>query len=324
MNVAQLKRIINRYLAGNAPGKEAALIDEWYKKAWDEAREAPVTLRSEEHRQQVLERLRQEMQEPLEVTGRVIRFRSARNIAAACIVLLGGASLGYRYQFELLDIVDPIPMEKVVARPFQVKQVLLPDSSVVVLNAGSELSYPKKFRGSKRQVHLNGEAFFQVTRNPSAAFTIKAPHLQVQVLGTSFVMTDSSHIPAAKVSVKTGRVSVTADNKGFPATQLTANQELLYDEAGGVVNINRHQEVDIEWTNKQLVFNNAALAEVFREIEHKFQVKIIVNDPAINNMKFTGAFDAGDPLSGMLKVISLSYRLTIHKTKEGNIGISSY
>ncbi|MGN7821413.1 FecR family protein [Chitinophaga sp. 22536] len=321
MNVAQLKRIINRYLAGNASGKETALIETWYGSALDEARQTPASPQSEVYRQEVLERLRLEMNEG--PTGKVIRFSKMRSIAAACIVLLGGASLAWKYQYDILDAIDPVPLETVTARAFQVKQVVLPDSTVVVLNAGSEISYPRHFRGKKRQVRLNGEAFFTVTHNPSAAFTITAPHLQVQVLGTSFVMTDSSHVQAARVSVKTGRVAVSAETKGFPVTQLTANQELFYDEAGGVVNINRHHEADLGWTTKQLVFNNASLSEVFREIENLFKVKIQVSDTSIRQLKFTGAFDAGDPLPDMLKVIALSYRLTIQKHKDGTINISN-
>lgn len=320
MNVAQLKRIINKYLAGNASGKEAALIDTWYDNALEEARQAPASNQSETHRQLVLEHLRLEMEEI--PTGKVIRFSRFRNIAAACVVLLGGASLGWKYQYDILDAIDPIPMETVTARAFQVKQLVLPDSSVVVLNAGSEITYPRQFRGKKRQVHLNGEAFFNVTHNAAAAFTISAPHLQVQVLGTSFVMADSSHIQAARVSVKTGRVAVSAETKGFPVTQLIANQELFYDEAGGTVNINRHHEVDLGWTSKQLVFNNVALSEVFREIENLFQVKIQLSDNSIRQLTFTGAFDAGDPLPDMLKVIALSYRLTIQQHKDGTINIS--
>lgn len=321
MNVAQLKRIINRYLAGNASGKEAALIETWYGTALDEARQTQASPQSEAYRQQVLERLRLEMAEV--PAGKVIRFPGIRNIAAACIVLLGGASLAWKYQYDILDTIDPVPLETVTARAFQVKQVVLPDSSVVVLNAGSEISYPRQFRGKKRQVRLNGEAFFNVAHNPSAAFTITAPHLQVQVLGTSFVMTDSSHIQAARVSVKTGRVAVSAETKGFPVTQLTANQELFYDEAGGVVSINRHHEVDLGWTSKQLVFNNATLSEVFREIENLFNVKIQVSDTSIRQLRFTGAFDTGDPLPDMLKIIALSYRLTIQQQKDGIINISN-
>lgn len=321
MNVAQLKRIINRYLAGNASGKEAALIETWYATALDEARQTPASPQSEAYRQQVLERLRLEMTEA--PTGKVVRFSWIRNIAAACIVLLGGASLAWKYQYDILDTIDPVPLETVTAHAFQVKQVVLPDSSVVVLNAGSEISYPRRFRGKTRQVRLNGEAFFNVAHNPSAAFTITAPHLQVQVLGTSFVMTDSSHIRAARVSVKTGRVAVSAETKEFPVTQLTAHQELLYDEAGGVVSINRHHEVDLGWTSKQLVFSNATLSEVFREIENLFNVKIQVSDTSIRQLRFTGAFDAGDPLPDMLKIIALSYRLTIQQQKDGIINISN-
>jgi transmembrane sensor len=322
MNITQLKRILNRYLAGNASEKETALMEEWCDSALTAAKQTPVTTHSDAQRLTVLENLRNAIHEQEDApTGRIIHFRMARRIAAACIILLGGTALGYRYQFALLDILDPIPVQKVTALKYQVKQVVLPDSSVVVLNAGSEITFPKRFRGNKRNVQLNGEAFFAITRNPLAAFTITAPHLQVQVLGTSFVMADSSNIAAAKVSVKTGRVAVTADAQGFPATQLTAHQELVYDQANGVVNINKHQEVDIEWTNKQLVFNGSTLADVFREIEKVFRVKIKIANPVIGETKFTGAFDTGDSLSGMLNVIALSYRLTIHEGKDGTIMI---
>ncbi|NSL90859.1 DUF4974 domain-containing protein [Chitinophaga sp. Mgbs1] len=323
MHITQLKKIIDRYLAGNASDKEAALMEEWCQRAWEETQQTPVNPQAETKRLAVLDNLRliiQEQPEENTIAGKIIWFTKARTIAAACLVLLMGTALGYRYQYSLLDIIDPIPLQKVTALRFQVRQVILPDSSVVILNEGSEISYPRRFRGNKREVRLNGEAFFSVTRNPAAAFTITAPHLQVQVLGTSFMMTDSAGIPAARVSVKTGKVAVTSDAKGFPATQLSARQELAWDEASGIIRINRHQDVNIEWTSKQLIFNNAVLADVFREIEKKFGVNITAT-PEIMSTAFTGAFDAGDSLSGILHVISLSYRCSIHTNKDGTIMI---
>ena len=285
-------------------------MNEWFDQALNDKRR--VDERSEKYRLEVLENLRYAMRQET----KLVWLKKASMIAAACFLLLGGAS--YIYRFEILDIVDPLPMQKVTAMKYQVKQVVLPDSSVVILNAGSEISFPKRFRGNKRNVQLNGEAFFNIKHNPSAAFTIHAPHIQVQVLGTSFVMADGDHIPAAKVSVKTGRVSVTTDEK---KTQLGANEGLVYDQLNRIVSIDRHMDADIEWTNKQLVFNNSSLTDVFQEMERMFSVRIKVADPSIGHLKFTGAFDAGDTLAGMLNIISLSYRLTIQRSQDGTIMI---
>lgn len=279
-------------------------MNEWFNRTLKESEATPVTVHSDTQRMEVLGNLRYEMNK----NNKVLWLRWGGVAAAACLLLLAG----YTYRFELLDITDPIPMQKVTAMKFQVKQVVLPDSSVAILHGGSEITFPTRFRGRKRNVTLNGEAFFSIIQDPSSAFTVTAPHLQVQVLGTSFVVTDNS------VSVKTGRVSVTTGEK---KTQLSANQGLVYDQLNRVVHIDKHAEVDIDWTNKQLVFENSTLADVFREIEQLFNVKIKVASPAINTTKFKGAFDTGDSLDGMLKVIALSYRLTIEKSKSGTIMI---
>lgn len=304
MNIAQLKRIINRYLANTVSGKETAFMNEWFNRAWKDAENVPVTAYTETQRIEVLGNLHALMNKD----QRIIWLRRAGMAAAACLLLLAA----YTYRFELQDITDPIPMQKVTAMKFQVKRVTLPDSSVAILNAGSEIIFPVRFRGNKRNVQLSGEVFFDITQHPSSVFTITAPHIQVEVLGTSFVMTDSG------VSVKTGRVAVTTDDK---KTQLSAHEGLVYDQLNRIVNIDKHMDADIEWTNKRLVFNNSTLADVFREMEKTFNVKIKVAKPAIGTTKFTGAFDTGDSLEDMLKVISLSYRLTTEKSKSGTIMI---
>ncbi|GAA3926436.1 DUF4974 domain-containing protein [Chitinophaga oryziterrae] len=310
MNIAQLKEIISRYLAGKASDKETTFINEWFGRALKDAEQVPVTEYTETQRIEVLGNLHAAMNKD----HKIIWLRWVGMAAAACLLLLAG----YTYRFELLDITDPIPMQKVAAMKFQVKKIVLPDSSVAILNSGSEIIFPVRFRGNKRNVQLNGEAFFDIAQDPSSVFAVTAPHIQVQVLGTSFVVTDGTSIPAASVSVKTGRVAVTTDEK---KTQLSANEGLVYDQLNRIVNIDKHMDVDIEWTNKQLVFNNSTLADVFREMEKLFDVKIKVAKPAIDTTKFTGAFDTGDSLDGMLKVISLSYRLTIEKSKSGTIMI---
>ncbi|NLR81417.1 FecR family protein [Chitinophaga eiseniae] len=293
--------MVDNYLAGNASRKEAALLQQWLDEAWRE-KQAPED--AEVQRLLVLDELRQAM-----------RPKSYRmywiGAAAASVLLLVTAG---RYRYELQDWIDPVPMQTVTAFKYQVKKVMLPDSSLVVLNGGTTMKYPKFFRGPKREVDINGTAFFDV-KPELQPFNIKGPHLQVKVLGTSFVVTDSAGIPTSKVSVKSGRVAVTAETV---TRQLGANEELVFDQAQQQIKIYTQQEPNISWTSKKLMFNESLLSAVFGEIEKMYGVKISCA-AATANTRFTGAFEETDSLDDILKIIALSYRLSIHKNGNNNI-----
>ncbi|WP_291916448.1 FecR domain-containing protein [Chitinophaga sp.] len=304
MNISQFRRMVDSYLAGNASRREAAVLQQWLDKAMAE-KELPAD--AELHRQEVLDNLRLAIYEP-----RRISFWKYGMAAAASVSLLVAATV---YRFELQDWLNPVPIERVTALKYQVKKVVLPDSSVVVLNGGSTVMYPKYFRGRQRSIKVNGEAFFEVMPE-SAPFIITGPNLKVQVLGTSFVVTDSVGIQSPKVSVKSGRVAVTAETV---TRQLGADEELIFNKEQQQIKIYSHQEVNTGWISNKLIFNESALSAVFGEIEKMYGVKISCGSPATAGLKFTGAFEEADTLDDILKVISLSYRLTIHKNKDGTI-----
>ncbi len=309
MNIQQLRSIISRYLDGKADMKETRLIEEWSNEALDEARQVPDTDQFADRRKAVLLQLRQVMEPVRE--AKLVKLRRARAIAAAGIVLLGGSLTAYLYRYPLLDMIDPVEEQRVVAQQYQVREVKLPDSSVVVLNGGAEIVYPKRFRGPGRNVQLNGEAFFRITADPQAAFVVHASHLQVKVLGTSFVVADGPDADAARVSVKTGKVAVSTHDHGFATAQLSADQELIFNRTDGSVHIDRHKETNMGWINKQLVFSASPLSIVIGEIERTFNVQIRLADPAIGKQLFTGAFEAEDKVPDILKIIAASYGLTV-------------
>lgn len=304
MNITQFKRLVNNYLSGNASRKEATLLNRYLDKAWVEKQLPPD---AEGQGEEVWNKIR------LEIATPVRSIKIWRYAASALLMIAAGA--GYKYQFELQDWLDPIPMQSVTALKYQVKKITLPDSSVVILNSGTTLTWPQRFRGKHRSISVDGEAFFDVTPQ-TAPFIITGPHLQVKVLGTSFVVTDSSSIEKPKVSVKTGSVAVTAAMK---VQQLRENEELVYEN--GAINIYKQTEVNTGWTSKKLQFNESALQEVFREIERVYGTRIRTANPAIRDEKFTGAFEETDTVNDILKVIALSYRLTIYKEKDGTIVI---
>ncbi len=73
-----------------------------------------------------------------------------------------------------------------VANEGMVKEVVLPDGSKVWLNNAAVLQYPREFSGNRRNVHLEGEAYFEVTKDRQRPFTVESDAMRVRVLGTSF------------------------------------------------------------------------------------------------------------------------------------------
>ena len=94
--------------------------------------------------------------------------------------------------------------------------VALEDSSKVFLDPGAELRFAEHFTSHKREVYLNGEAFFEVTENPNRPFFVNAGQITTKVLGTSFRVKAPRSGSEVEVSVKTGKVSVYESEKEAP------------------------------------------------------------------------------------------------------------
>src|SRR5690606_8328137 len=110
------------------------------------------------------------------------------------------------------------------------RQVLLPDSSRVWMNALSTLSYPADFGNHRRDVEISGEVYFEVRRDPVKPFLVKTGELSVQVLGTQFLLNAYEEEPEIRVSLLTGRVAVQQwDKTGIlkPGEQLVLNRKRM-------------------------------------------------------------------------------------------------
>ncbi|MFN7120120.1 MAG: FecR family protein, partial [Saprospiraceae bacterium] len=95
----------------------------------------------------------------------------------------------------------------------QDQKITLPDGSLVVLKPESSLVYNEDFNKSKREVHLRGEAFFDVVKNPAKPFIVHAGEVVAEVVGTSFSIKNAEDSKNVEVDVISGKVSVYAEKK---------------------------------------------------------------------------------------------------------------
>ncbi|NLR78008.1 FecR family protein [Chitinophaga eiseniae] len=310
MNLLKLKKIVSNYLSGHASTEETAVIEQWFKEARVAADKETDQGQYDERKERALSNIKTIIK-----TGSIRKPRYLNWAAAACLtgILFGG----YLFRNELTDLMATPVMYTVVTNQYQVREVILPDSSIVVLNVNSRLRYPAKF-SRDRSVTLNGEAFFDIRKNPDARFTVKASHLNVNVLGTSFVVSDAGANEMASVEVKTGRVQVAIS--GGPATQpaiLSPAQQFTYAVQRREGKIENNVAVNTAWTSQLLVFRNTPLRDVFAAIEASLPVKIVSGNTEINKRTFTGSFLKEDDITEILNILSLSYGLKIKQT--GNL-----
>ncbi|RYF19451.1 MAG: FecR family protein, partial [Flavobacteriales bacterium] len=149
--------------------------------------------------------------------------------------------------------------DKTITRASEKKIITLSDGSTVTLNNESELEYPKKFSDSTREVHLKGEAFFEISKNKLKPFIVKTGQLNVKVLGTSFNVKHYQTDKNINVVVATGKVGVNAigDKKIW---LLNPGNKLTYHKTTAVGEQNNVNAADYSaWKRNELIFKDERL-----------------------------------------------------------------
>lgn len=172
-------------------------------------------------------------------------------------------------------------------------QYTLPDSTVVTLNNNSSLEFPVAFNSDERRVRLNGEGFFDVTRNEDCPFVVETGKgVAVKVLGTEFSLQSFSSDEIVQVSLISGSVEVNVEGQEMfsyvmhPSERFTCNVTTREMNVETMVGIN-----GMEWMYNKLVFRDTSLKEVARQISNHFGVTVSIDKPELANIRFSGTFD---------------------------------
>lgn len=179
----------------------------------------------------------------------------------------------------------------------------LEDGSSVTLQPGSLLIYPARFVSNKREVHLEGEAFFDIRKNADRPFCVYHNNLVTQVLGTSFIVKANKQKKLVEVSVITGKVQVyennntsTADNNKISnGVILTPNQKVIYKEKERQFNATLIDD-PLPVTSHSLTvaavpdfaFEETPLQKILPALEKFYGIEIVVENDRIYQCLFTG------------------------------------
>ncbi|WP_461532845.1 FecR family protein [Sinomicrobium sp.] len=240
-----------------------------------------------------------------------------KTLGAAAVLLIGVLLFGV-LKPDTLDVFDGGDGQLVRAvTPRGVSRtVTLPDGTVVQLNVDSELSYPKEFQDSIREVHLIGEAYFEVKRDEQRPFVVYAGEMNVRVLGTSFNVRSYRNDSEIKTTLVEG--SVKLENNNMKPIILEPMQTALFDRSEKQLDIRDISvEEAVSWKSGKLVFKGTPLKDVLEDLERKYDVHFRVDDSSLYDNLFTGTFD-NLSVEEVLRVFRISSSISFDK-KGGEI-----
>jgi len=210
--------------------------------------------------------------------------------AAAAAILIAFAGTGYwlgtgRIKSMIADNV-------IVEAPLGSRtKMYLPDGTLVWLNAGSKISYAQNFGVEDRTIKLEGEGYFEVTKNEHSPFYVKTDDMTVRVLGTKFNFRNYNDEAEARVTLLEGNVRVNCKSSNNIEAFLNPNEQIILDKEKSTAKVFHTNATNAsEWTKGLIFFDEERLPDIVRELERSYNVKINIIDDSLLTYRFYGNF----------------------------------
>jgi len=198
-------------------------------------------------------------------------------------------------------------------------QITLSDGTRIWLNASSALTYPSSFsQSTERIVELSGEAYFEVTPNPTKPFLVKSKGQTIRVLGTHFNVNAYDDEPAIKTTLLEGKVAVSLPSG--ETKNLTPDQQSLVKADDPHIYVKIVDGPDaIDWTNGDFTFNNESIGTIMRKISRWYDVDIEFRGkiPAVN---FGGVVSRSKNITEVLQILELTGAVHFKFETTENVG----
>ena len=212
-------------------------------------------------------------------------------------------------------------------------ELLLADGTKVWLNAGSRLAFPQKFIEKKREVFLEGEAYFEAAKNETQPFIVNTGQLNIKVIGTHFNVSAYPSDNNIETVLLEGSVVVSRPTVfGLKKEEVTLkpDQKALFDVQNNIISVSDVPDAGmyISWTTGWLEFSKESLHSVFNQLERYYNVKITIPPNFPYPELISGKLDLKDSLEDVMialgDVSNIVYRINKLKNQIEVFGFSTY
>lgn len=242
---------------------------------------------------------------------------------AAIVVLAVGITWFVQEQCFNSPLPEVGQINEVICPAGQITEIVLSDGTRVWLNSESKISYPSAFNAQNRSVQLDGEAFFEVTKNAGTPFFVKTQKIDIKVLGTSFNVDAFGENQFIETTLVEGKVEL-KNKSGSTITEMVPGQMARYDiNANGILLSNVDTRFYSSWKEGKMTFFNEPLEVIITKLERWYNVKFSFDSEEIKAYRFSGTILKYKPLDQVLQIIKLSspidYRMVVNSEDRNEI-----
>lgn len=235
------------------------------------------------------------------------------------------------------NVAELVRVKVVAAKVADKREVRLPDGSIVILNSDSKLSYNPDFNGKTREVVLEGEAYFDVTKQPNKPFIVHAGGIKVKVLGTAFNIKNYKDERNIETTLLRGQIEVTGlkSANGKPLI-MHPNQKLIVPQKEQreqietkepavieplvLVNLDaslkQEERKETSWMYNRFEFRGEDFQSLAKNLERRLKIKIHFLDEESKSIRFNGSFENESPdqvFLALQKVAQFSYKINYNE-----------
>jgi ferric-dicitrate binding protein FerR (iron transport regulator) len=201
----------------------------------------------------------------------------------------------------------------------QISEFTFADGTRVWLNSGTTLRFPET-AGNSREIHLEGEAYFDVAKNESKPFIVHTGVHQAKVFGTSFNVRSYDDLEVTLIEGSLGLTSPFQKEMDM----LNPGEQFRISATGTNKVIRKVDTHPYEaWKEGKLIFRNKSLGEIADDLERWYNVKISFNDQKIKDIRFSGTILKYKPIDQILEAIKLTspirYTIQVHPERSSEI-----
>ncbi|MEP7108700.1 MAG: FecR family protein [Ferruginibacter sp.] len=180
----------------------------------------------------------------------------------------------------------------------EIKEILLADSSVVILNANSSITYKSDIGNSQnREITMEGNAYFKVKKKADhRSFTVHTNSISIAVLGTEFNV--DSRSKAIAIVLTTGKVKVSADNNNSAAVYMSPGEKVQLDTLHrAFIKSKTNTALYSAWTEGKWNFSSTSLLDIANLIHEYYGIETVFNTEKIKRLKITAVIPVTDLVS---------------------------
>lgn len=205
---------------------------------------------------------------------------------------------------------EPVEYNEVAVSFGKGYKIILSDNSIVYMNSLSKLKFPVSFSGEKREVFLEGEAYFSVAKNESKPFIVTTNGFSIQALGTSFGVSSYSDDKLFMTTLVEGSVKVSC--LMFEPVILTPNEQISFNKETEELS---KQTVDVSyfssWIYGQFRYKDIRLEDLMKIIQRLYNVEVVFSSSDLREYVFGCNINRYEKIEPILRIIETSGNLKI-------------